>query len=60
MEKKYRLIYKDIDPDTGKISSPQSFALIICTEKVVAGIIQSLSWNDQDPNREYTYEEVEE
>lgn len=59
MEKKYRLILKDTDPDTGQITRHESFAIIICTEKIAAGIIQSLSWNDAEPNREYTYEEDE-
>jgi hypothetical protein len=59
MEKKFRLILKDTDPDTGQITRHESFAHIFCTEKVAAGIIQSLSWNDEEPNREYTYEEYE-
>jgi len=58
-EKTYRLLYKDTDPDTGKKSEEIPFATIICTEKIVCCIIESLSWSDENPNREYTYDEGE-
>ena len=55
---KYRLYFKDIDPDTGEISQIKDIATIKGTRNSLEWIKAALYSYDDNPNRDYYYEEI--
>lgn len=56
--KKYRLYFKDTDPDTGEVSQTKDIGIIKAKIKSLEWIKAALYSYGDDPNRDYYYEEV--
>lgn len=55
---KYKLYFKDVDPDTGDISQFKEIAKLECEENTLQWIIYSLNSEGMNPNRDFYYEEI--
>jgi hypothetical protein len=55
---KYKLYFKDVDPDTGDISQFEEIAKLECEENTLQWIIYSLNSEGMNPNRDFYYEEI--
>ena len=56
--KKYRLYFKDTDPDTGEISQMKDIGIIKAKIKSLEWIKAALYNYGDEPNRDYYYEEI--
>ena len=55
---KYKLYFKDTDPDTGDISNFKQIAKLECEENTLQWIIHSLNFEGVNPNRDFYYVEI--